>query len=241
MAKKIIKEGAVVKERKTTPLLEDPNALLDRLTAKDSLLVRYRNPLLIALGLVVAAIAALVGYRFYLNSQDNDAQPYLFPAVNYFEADSLQKALQGDGTNDGFTTLADGEYGATKTGNLANFYAGVAYLKDGKFDDAIQRLKDFSSSDLLLQARAYALIGDAYLEKKAVKEAIEYYQKAANYKPNKHFTPTYLMKLAIAYEADKNYTAAIGTYDEIVEKYFDSPEAPNARKYKSRAEGLAGN
>ena len=239
MAKKH-KAGAAVKERSATPILESPEALLNKLSGKDSPFVKYQNVLLIALGAVVLAIAGFVGYRFYLSQQDEDAQTYLFPAVGYFEADSLQKAIKGDGTNDGLPAIAD-QYGATKAGKLANFYAGVAYLKEGKFDDAINQLKDFSSSDLLVQARAYSLIGDAYLEKKDVKEAINYYKKAAEYKPNKYFTPTYLMKLALAYEQDKNNSAAVEAYDQIINKYFDSSEVTNAKKYKSKLEGLVNN
>ncbi|MES2734241.1 MAG: tetratricopeptide repeat protein [Bacteroidota bacterium] len=234
------KEGSVVKERADVPLVESPEALLNKLSGKDSPFVKYRNVILGGIAIVVLAVAGFVGYRFYVNSQDKEAQSYLFPAAHYFETDSLKKALKGDGSNDGLTTLAD-NYGATKAGGLANFYAGVAYLKEGKYDEAIQYLKDFSSSDLIVQARAYSLLGDAYSEKKDVKEAINYYKKAAEYKPNKYFTPVYLMKLATAYEQDKDYAAAIEAYDKIITNYFDSSEVTNAKKYKSKLEGLANN
>ena len=43
---------------------------------------------------------------------------------------------------------------------LQIIYAGVSYLKQGKFELARLYLEDFSSSDLLIQARAYSLVGD---------------------------------------------------------------------------------
>ena len=239
MAKKN-KDGAVVKERSDAPMLENPDVLLDKLSGQDSPFVKYRNVILGGLALAILAIAGFIGYRYYLDKQNQDAQSSLYPAVGYFEADSLKRALEGDGSNEGLLDIAD-KYSATKAGELAHFYAGIAFLKNGKYDDAISHLKDFSSSDLVVQARAYSLIGDAYLEKKDVKEAINFYKKAAEYKPNKYFTPTYLMKLATAYELDKDYQAAIGAYDEIITTYFDSSEAPNAKKYKSKLEGLANN
>jgi hypothetical protein len=49
----------------------------------------------------------------------------------------------------------------------------------------------------LVQARAYSLIGDAYAEKKSFGDAIDYYKKASEYKSNKFFTPSYLMKLVL--------------------------------------------
>jgi hypothetical protein len=41
-------------------------------------------------------------------------------------------------------TIAE-DFGSTKAGNLANFYAGTALMKQGKFDEAIEYLSDFSS------------------------------------------------------------------------------------------------
>jgi TolA-binding protein len=127
----------------------------------------------------------------------------------------------------------------TDAGNLAQFYAGVAYLKQGQFDNAISNLKDFKSSDLLVQARAQALIGDAYMEKGQAGEAITYYEKAADHKPNAFFTPQYLMKLALAQEVSNNTSAAIQTYDKIINEYPNSADITNAKKYKSKLQGLA--
>ncbi len=72
--------------------------------------------------------------------------------------------------NDDLSLFAD-NYGSTPGGNLAKFYAGLGLLKQGKYDEAIEHLDDFKSSDLLVQARAYALLGDAYMEKKSYDEA----------------------------------------------------------------------
>lgn len=227
-------------ENSATKILESPDELLNTLSGSESLLNRNKNLILGAIVAVVLVVAGILGYNAYKESQDTEAQKSFFPAVSYFETDSLKKALAGDGASDGLLKVAD-EYGVTDAGNLANFYAGVAFLKDGKYDDAISHLKDFSSSDLLVQARAYSLLGDAYLEKNQTDEAISYYKKATEYKPNKYFTPGYLMKLATAYEKNKDYKAAIEAYDEVIEKYFDSSEAPNAKKYKSKLEGLADN
>ena len=114
-------------------------------------------------------------------------------------------------------------------------------MKQGKYDEAIEHLKDFSAGDILIQARAYSLIGDAYMEKKQPAEAIDYYDKAANHEPNKFFSPSYLMKLALAYELANQKEKAIEAYDKIISQYEDSAEANNAKKYKSKLEGLAGN
>jgi tetratricopeptide (TPR) repeat protein len=69
--------------------------------------------------------------------------------------------------------------------------------------------------------------------------AISYYKKASDYKPNEFFTPRYLMKLGVAYEANKEYANAAEAYTKIVDQYSRSQEYNEARKYKARAEELA--
>jgi TolA-binding protein len=227
--------------KKNTALefLEDPEALAGQLEKAEDFFEKNRNIVLGVVGGIVLVVAGFFGYRYYQADQDETAQNELFPAVYKLEADSLKQALSGQGANPGLLAVAD-NYGSTKSGNLAHFYAGVGLLKQGKNDEAIEQLKDFSSSDLLVQARAYSLIGDAYMEKKSFDEAADYYRKAADYKANKFFSPAYLMKLAVAYEQAKQNDKAIETYSEIIEKYPESAEAVNSKKYKSMLEAVVG-
>jgi TolA-binding protein len=159
----------------------------------------------------------------------------MFQAIYYFEADSLSQALNGDGNNLGFIDIID-EYKFTEAANLAHFYAGVSFLKQGNFDAAVLYLKDYSSNDLLIQARAYSLIGDAYMEQQKYDDAVSYYNKAANYKPNKYYSPAYLMKAAVAYEKLNQNDKAIETYSKVITEYWDSSEYQTALKLKARLE-----
>jgi TolA-binding protein len=159
----------------------------------------------------------------------------MFQAVFYFEADSLNTALNGDGNNLGFLAIID-DYGITEAANLANYYAGVCFLKQGKFELARLYLEDFSSNDLLVQARAYSLVGDTYMEENKYEDAARYYNKAANYKPNKFFSPAYLMKEALAYEKLNQVDKAKEAYDQIISQYWESGEYQNARKFKAKLE-----
>jgi tetratricopeptide (TPR) repeat protein len=218
--------------------LESPEGLAGELTKFEQGIEKNRKVFIIAGGIIVAALVGWFGYNWYVSSQDEQAQAVLFSPVFAFEADSLNKALKGSGGNPGLTAIAD-DYSATPAGNLAQFYAGTALLKQGKFDEAIERLKSFSSSDLLVQARAYSLIGDAYMEKNSVEDAISYYQKAVDYKPNAYFTPSYMIKLGIAYEKAKKNTEAIEVYGDLIEKYPQSSEVLNAKKFKNFLESAA--
>ena len=180
-------------------------------------------------GALLLALVGYFGYKAWTSSQDEEGQAKLFSAVYKFEADSNKVAAKEA------AKIADNFGG--NTGNQAHFIAGVANLKEGKYDAAIEHLKSFSASDLLVQARAYSLIGDAYSEKKAYGDAVDYYKKASEYKANKFFTPAYMMKLAAALEANKEPKEALAVYAEIVEKYAESSEAVTAKKYKAMLEG----
>jgi hypothetical protein len=60
-----------------------------------------------------------------------------------------------------FIKIAD-EYSGTDAGNLANYYAGMAYLNTGKYNEAIDYLNKFKSDDIVLSG--LATVGDAYAE-----------------------------------------------------------------------------
>jgi TolA-binding protein len=221
------------KEEHKHELLENPEALKEKLAGAESWL--EQNPKIVV-GIAAAILIIVGGYfafNYYKNGQNDLAQKEMFQAVYYFEADSLDKALNGDGNNLGFLEIID-EYGVTDAANLANYYAGVSYLKQGKFELARLYLEDFTASDLLIQARAYSLVGDSYMEEKKYDDAAKYYNKAANYKPNKYFSPTYLMKEALAYEKLNQNDKARETYDKIINQYWESSEYQNARKFKAR-------
>ena len=232
-----------VKQQKTknaegNELLESPEALAERLTRSEEFLEKNKKLVFGIGGVLVLLIAGYFGYRAYMSNQNELAHNDMFQAIYYFEADSLNKALNGDGNYPGFLGIID-DYGMTDAGNLAHYYAGVAFLKQGQFNDAINHLKEFNSDDLLVQARSHELIGDAYMELEDFGNAATAYDKAANYKENEYFTPDYLSKAALAYELNGNIQEAIARYDQIIENYVGANEFDNARKQKARLEAMA--
>ncbi len=220
-------------------IIESPEALAGQISKAENFF-RKNQKILIGVGVaILVGILAFAGYRFYIDSQESSAQIALSNVVYDFEADSLNKALTGSGGNEGLLNIAD-EYSGTDAANLANLYAGIALMKQGKFDEAINRLESFSSSDLLVKARAEALIGDAYMEKNQPAEAVSYYKKAADNNSNEFFTPIYLMKLGIAQEKANQPQDAIASYKRIIEEHPLSAEVTNAKKYKGLLEGQVG-
>ena len=224
--------------KKGNELLESPEALAERLSKTEQYLEKNKKVVLIALGTLALVISVIFLGRYYLNNQNKQAQTDMFQAVYYFESDSLDLALNGDGNNYGFLDIID-NYGFTKTANLANYYIGASYLKKGEFENAIDYLSKFSSNDIVVQARTYALIGDAYMELDDFRTASEFYSKAADYKPNEYLSPLYLFKAATAFEKLMEFESASDCFETIIKEYPESSEYQNARKHKARLDGLA--
>lgn len=187
--------------------------------------------------LIIAVTVGLLLYDHYQSRQEVAAQREMFQAVYYFEKDSFNEALQGDGSYLGFLAIIDA-YSATLAAKLAHFYTGVIYMHKKEYEGAISHLEKFNTRDLLLQARAWSLIGDALTAQGAYAKAAHYYKKAANYKPNKFFTPLYLVKAALAYEENNNHQSALQCYHKIIEKFPDTWYYKEACKHKSRLETL---
>ena len=234
MAKKQTKKASEIEYE----LLEKPEVIASRLERGEAFLKKNSK---IFGGILIVGILIIAGVLYLQIDKQNKnkkAQSEMFQAVYYFEQDSIEYALNGDGSNVGFLKIID-RYSGTDAANLAHFYVGSIYLSEGKFQESVDHLKKFTADDYFVQARAYALLGDAHLELGNTGEAISAYKKAVDHKENKFFAPRYLNKLAIAYEESGDIANAIKTYGIIEDQYFESFENTNARKHKARLEGLA--
>ncbi len=180
---------------------------------------------------VVIVVGGYFGYKFlYQAPREKAAQEELFFAQNYFEIDSLNLALNGDGAHYGMIDVID-NYGGTKAANLAHYYIGVIYLKQGQYQEAMDYLRKFKSDDLILTPMVLSLIGDCYAELGDMKEALSSYEKAVASNENDMVTPMVLMKAAALCELENDYAKALKFYTRIRNDYTRSNEARDIDKY----------
>ena len=179
------------------------------------------------IGYVGAAIAvlttAIITYKmWYIPEQNKEAQAQMYMAQSLFDKDSLNLALKGGNYNattfTGLEEIAD-NYGSTPSGKVAEYMVGVALLNQGKYQDAIDHLENFSSDDVMLSAVAIGAIGDAKMELNEVDAAIKFYQKAADINTNSFTTPIYLKKAALAYESKSEFADALKLYERIQKEF----------------------
>src|ERR1043165_4075936 len=190
-----------------------------------------QKTLMYVVGGVVAIVAAYLGFtKFYLDPRNDEADNQIFMAQKWFGMDSLNLALKGDGNFPGFLKIMD-DYKWTHAANLAHYYTGIIYLKQGKFQDAIDQLKDFKGNDKMVTNMAYGALGDAYSELNKNDEAVDYYKKAAYHFENELTSPLFLKKAGMLLEYEKKYGEAKKVYQEIKDKYPNSNEGREMDKY----------
>ncbi len=184
---------------------------------------------------IVGVIAFYLGYdKFYAEPLNKEAHAEMFMAEKYFETDSFNLALNGDGQYLGFIDIAS-DYSGTSAGNLANYYAGICHLNLGDNESAIDLLSSFNANDEIVSSIAFGGIGDAYMNLGDSDKAISFYEKAAKNSNNKFTTPIYLKKAALAHESNGDYNDALEHYEKIKAEYGETREAADIDKYITRA------
>lgn len=200
----------------------------------------YKNQKAI-LGAVVAVVVVVGGYfgyqQFVVKPKEEKASEAIFKAQQYFGMDSLRKALDGDGSGKGFLYIAN-NYGGTKSGNLAHYYAGVCYLRLGDYNNAVKFLKEFSTDAPQIQLMAYGCLGDAYSELgNKQSEAIDAYKKAATtFEKDEANSSEYLFRAAMLSEVAGKTKEALELYKQLKEKFPRTDKGFQADKFINRLE-----
>ncbi len=195
-----------------------------------------------SLSIIGGAILLVVGGYFVYNifwvkPQEESAQKEMFMAERYFDLDSLDLALNGDGSFPGFLEIID-NYGSSQSANLAHYYAGICYLKKGEYQKAIDLLSAYDAEDDLSGAIALGGLGDAYMELGDKEKALSYYRKAVKWDSNWFTGSIYSMKLAMVLELNGEWKDALDVYKRIKKDYPQSTDAREVDRYIARAEAM---
>lgn len=190
-------------------------------------------------GFLAVIVLITVGYlmynKFVAEPKQDDAAEAMFQAQQYFKqatdendekkSDSLYNlSLNGGEGKKGFIKLAE-DFSGTDAANLANYSAGMASYRVGKYAEAIKFLEKYDGADMITKALSIGTIGDANAELGKNKEALEFYVKASEANVNGMTTPRFLLKagqiaMVLGQKAD-----ALKYFTEVKEKYESSQEA----------------
>jgi len=142
----------------------------------------------------------------------------------------LQLGLEGADNKYGFLDIST-QFSGTKSANIANYYAGVSYLKLKEYEKAIEYLSKFDSDDEILGPTAIGAIGDAFADIDQSEDALDYYEKAANKKNNEFTTPLFLFKAGKLALSLNKFSKAEKLFTQIKENYSTTEIGRNIDKY----------
>ena len=224
------------------------NTLDETASKTEAFVEKNQKYIFIIIGLVAIIVLGSLGYKeFIAKPKQTEAMNEMFQAQKYFdqainngiEKDSLfTLSLNGGEGKYGMLDIIK-EYSGTPAANLANYYAGTAYLRLKDYKNAVEHLSDFSSKDEVLAPLAKGNIGDAFVQLNQPEDALAYYEEAAEMRDNEYTTPMYLFKAgAIALDLGKA-DKALTYFEKIKENYPNSTEAGSVDVFIGKAKVLA--
>lgn len=223
---------------------EQQGNMNETLNAKEALFLKHRKNISIAIVVIILLVAGIICYNTYVSGpREQEASTALAKGQDYFANQQYDKALKGDGAGyAGFLSIAS-DYSNTDAGNLANLYAGLCYANMDKWNEAVQYLDGFSTSDdQMISPAAMAALGNAYAHLKQLDKAVECLKKAANMadseamdKTNNSISPVFLIQAGEILESQNKKDEALKIYQDIKTKYVNAPIAQEIDKYIERA------
>lgn len=195
-----------------------------------------RQSISIAAVAIFAVVAGYIGYvKFYQEPRENEAQEMIYHAQHWYEVDSFSQAVNGMGDKLGFLDIA-ADYSGTNAGNMANYYAGISYLRMGEYENAIRLLDEFHTDEPIFSVIAKGSIGDAFMELNQKEEALEYYEDATTINSNDFVVPFYLLKAGLTAELLGENEQALEFFQRIKKEFPDSRQGLDIDRYIGRIE-----
>lgn len=197
---------------------------------------KNKKQLLIGIAAIVLVVCAYLAYnQFYANPKNKEAQVAIFQGEQYFRNGQDSLAIFGDANGYvGFESIIS-EYGSTKAGQLAKFYAGVSYANIKQYDKALEHLKSYSGSDKIVSQLVNGTIGDCLDNTGKSDEAVSYYIKAAKAVDNSSQSPILYKKAGLIYRNQGNYDKVIEVFTIVKNQYGSSPVAGEVDRYIKEA------
>lgn len=221
--------------KQTTDSIE---SLDNALSKSEQFIENNQKSLTIIIVAVLVILGIYFGYKnWYIAPMEEEARSQIFNAEYYFERDSFNLALNGTENDLGFLEIAD-RYGASKTGNLANYYCGICYRQLGEYEQAINFLKKFDAGDIMITPIAYGAMGDCYVELNKLSDGAKYYEKAASYSNDEFATPLFTKKAGQVYLEMGEYKKALALFESLKASYPRSTDARDIDKDIARVKAL---
>lgn len=225
----------MAKNKKQQVKTDEPIALDVQLNRSEAFIEKNWKKIAAVLGVIIVVVAGVYIYKNYMNDKELEAQKAIAGAQMAFAQQQYEQALKGEGNTKGLLKIID-EFSGTKTANLAKLYAGLAYAKTDKTDEAIKMLEDFSAQDDdMVSPSAVAALGNLYVKKGDSEKGAQTLIRAAEEANNDAISPVFLLQAGEVYESLGQNDKAVELYTKIKKQYFRNPLSQEMDMYIERA------
>ncbi len=196
---------------------------------------RNRKILSIVLIAIIVIVAAGAGYYYLLaKPKEQRAAQESWKAEQYFELDSLDLAIYGDGLYLGLDDIVR-EHSGTKAAARGNYALGIISRDRGDFEEAMAHFKKVDVSDEVVRVLAIAGIGDCQVELSQYADAAKSFERAVSLakgtKAEAFIAPIMHYKAGVAYLELEERAKALKQFDQIVKNYPDAQNYSIAERY----------
>lgn len=173
------------------------------------------------LGIVFGALILFaVGYFAYLKfvkePKNIEAQKEIVTADQMFDNDSMSLALNGSpGAYMGYNQIIE-NYSGSDIANIATYKAAIALYKEGKYQEALDKINSFSTSEEALSAMKNGIKGDALVQLGKKDEGLSAYDAAIKASKLPVVQENFVKKAAVLAMDIKAYDKGL----QIVESYL---------------------
>ncbi len=193
---------------------------------------KANSKLILGLSVFILVVIVAIFVWFFVAKSGSHKADEAIGRADVAQNDSVALALYKEAATKGY-----------KSGNRAKVEAAIILYQDGKYQEALDYLKDASLDDKVGAAGVYTLMGDCYVNLNQYEDAAKAYSKAIS-KADKNpvVVPIILVKQANVYRALKDYSAEYKALNTLVEDYpqFVQTSQTDYRKYYERAKAAAG-
>lgn len=203
----------MAKSKKNEEVRTSIDNLNDSLTSIGEKVQKNQKPLMIATICVVAVVALVLVYVFLMRN------PAIDEANTAVGAADREMLINGNDSIalDIYQQVAEDGYDA---GNRAKLMAAIQLYQQGKYEEALGFVSEYSAKDAIIGAAAYSLEGDCYVNLDNLDAAVGSFKNAISQSDaNPHYTPFFMLKLARVYRAQDNFEGALKLYEEIRADY----------------------
>ncbi|MBU2445405.1 MAG: hypothetical protein KJ666_07520 [Bacteroidetes bacterium] len=185
---------------------------------------------------VGGAIVLIVFVAIFLSNKSKEnaeiANTELARVFKLYDQSSYQQAIDGvPGKNiRGLKSIVE-DYGSTESGETAKLYLANSYMNLSNIDEALKYYQDYSGDIDLMKAASYAGIASCFEVKNDLKEAAEYFMKAARVVKNAAVTPEYLTNASRVYSLLGEKEKAKKILDQMKKDFPDTQFARDYDKY----------